>query len=302
MAYTAGAVLRQLREACDLTQAQVALKIEADQAKVSRLEAGAVQAKPEDVRKLLDLYGVTCPRQRSYVLSLLAKDHRPGWWHHCDPQLPLWLQTYLALEAGAVWIRTYDLHVVPGLLQTEEYARAAVEAGHHPVLAGRADLWLDIVRRRQETLLRRGGPAVWAVVEEAALLRPISDDPQVHQAQLDALVAIATDRERHVTMQIIPMTTVPGPLARTGSSTMLRFAQPGQPDVAYMHQLLESVPYDDDEMAYRMAHDIVGVTARPPHDTANLLGEIRNRARYSAWTPRPRLVPKARSVRGITPR
>ena len=125
-----GAHLRRLREAQGVTREDAGWEIRSSESKISRMELGRVSFKERDVADLLTLYGVDDDEERERLLALAREANNPGWWHRYGDVLPGWFQSYLGLEAAASLIRTYEVQFVPGLLQTEEYARAVVMLGH----------------------------------------------------------------------------------------------------------------------------------------------------------------------------
>lgn len=267
-----GAWLRRLRKARGLSAAQAGQQIGATQSKISRIETGAVGAKRKDVTRLLDLYNVTYPYQRGYLLSLLDQAHPPGWWHKHQP--PLWLETYLAAEAQATLIRIYH-NFVPALLQTEDHVRMSLKAADMP--PSLIDVRADIILSRQALARRPDGPHLWLVLDEAALLRRPSD-PHVQLSQLDALADAA--KEPNLTLQIIPMTTG-GYMPHTGSFTILRRADRNPSDVVYLPGLAEDYPLGADREvdAYLHTHTRLCITALTPSDTFDLLDQIREYAK-----------------------
>jgi transcriptional regulator with XRE-family HTH domain len=152
-----GAQLRQLREAKGLTRAAAGYTIRASESKMSRLELGRVSFKERDIRDLLMLYGVEDPDQRDGLLALAKQANQPGWWHRYSDILPNWFEAYVGLEETAALIRTYEGHLVPGLLQTEEYARAVMVAGLPSRSDDEVERWLKLRMDRQELLARPVG-------------------------------------------------------------------------------------------------------------------------------------------------
>lgn len=124
-----GSQLRRLREAKGLTREEAGHLIRGSESKISRMELGRVGLRERDVADLLTFYGVEDEAARSAVMDLLLRANEPGWWHRFNDLLPSWFQTYVGLEEGASRIRTYEVQFVPGLLQTEDYARAVITAG-----------------------------------------------------------------------------------------------------------------------------------------------------------------------------
>src|SRR5487761_640294 len=149
-----GSHLHRLREQRGITAEQAADSIRGSHSKISRMEHGRVGFKERDVADLLTLYGVTDGEERAALLNLARDSNTPGWWHAYSDILPTWLEPYVGLEAAASIIRTYQIQFVPGLLQTEAYARALLRTGYPTVtddeIARRSELRLS----RQEVLSR----------------------------------------------------------------------------------------------------------------------------------------------------
>jgi transcriptional regulator with XRE-family HTH domain len=117
-----GSRLRGLREAKGISREAAGYAIRASESKISRMELGRVGFKPRDIADLLSMYGVSEP-EREVLTALAQEANSPGWWQPYGDLLATWFQNYLDLEAAATLIRRYELQFVPGLLQTEEYAR-----------------------------------------------------------------------------------------------------------------------------------------------------------------------------------
>jgi hypothetical protein len=131
------------------------------------MEHGRVGFKERDVGDLLTLYGVTDSEERAALLNLAREANTPGWWHAYSDILPTWLEPYVGLEAAASIIRTYQIQFVPGLLQTEGYARALIRQGpRNPRMRSRGGA--SCRASRQEILRRPDAPQLWVVVDEGA--------------------------------------------------------------------------------------------------------------------------------------
>jgi hypothetical protein len=261
-----GGQLRKLREKSGITREAAGEHIRGSHAKISRLELGRTGFKERDIRDLLTLYGVTDPEEREAFLDLVRKANQPGWWHRYSDLLPPWFETYLGLEHAAKSIRTYEGTLVPGLLQTEAYARAVVALGHRNVDTARR---VELRKRRQEILTRSGGPTLWAVLDEAVLHRPIGGI-DVLRAQLGHLVDVSA--QPNVTIQVLPFSA--GGHAAVGSSfTMLRFAEPELPDIVYLEQLTSALYLDKQQEleTYRQVMDRLSVQAEPPERSRQML-------------------------------
>ncbi|WP_216898885.1 helix-turn-helix domain-containing protein [Nocardia alni] len=263
-----GGQLRKLREQANITREKAGEAIRGSHAKISRLELGRTGFKERDIRDLLTLYGVTKVEERETLLDLVRKANQPGWWHRYSDLLPPWFETYLGLEHATKSIRTFEGQLVPGLLQTEEYARAVVTLGHENKEAARR---VELRQKRQEILERNGGPTLWAVIDESVLHRPIGG-PGVLRDQLLYLARAAA--LQNVTIQILPYSA--GGNAAAGSSfTMLRFAEPELPDIVYLEQLTSALYLDreQDLEMYRQVMDRLSVQAETPDRSRRMLEE-----------------------------
>lgn len=264
-----GAQLRRLRESRGVTRESAGWEIRSSESKISRMELGRVGFKERDVADLLTLYGVTDEQERAALLKLARDANNPGWWHRYGDVLPSWFQSYLGLEAAAALIRSYEVQFVPGLLQTREYARAVVLLGHGRAGLDEIERRVDLRMRRQELLRRPRPPRLWAVVDEAALRRPIGG-PTVMRGQLQAL--LEATRTPNVRLQVIPF-AAGGHAAAGGAFTILRFGDQDLPDIVYIEQLTSALYLDkrEDLDFYAVAMERLCVEAEPPERTPEIL-------------------------------
>jgi len=159
-----GGQLHRLREQHGISAERAAEAIRGSHSKISRMEHGRVGFKERDVGDLLTLYGVTDSEERAALLNLAREANTPGWWHAYSDVLPNWLEPYVGLEAAASVLRTYEVQFVPGLLQTEEYARALIRLGQ-AVSDDEIDRRAELRVSRQEILGGPNPPQLWAVVD-----------------------------------------------------------------------------------------------------------------------------------------
>src|ERR1700751_860490 len=124
-----GSQLHRLGEARGVCAEEGAAAIRGSHSKISRMEHGRVGFKERDVADLITFYGVADAEERAALLNLAREANTPGWWHAYSDILPSWLEPYVGLEAAASVIRTYQIQIIPGLLQTEAYARALIRQG-----------------------------------------------------------------------------------------------------------------------------------------------------------------------------
>lgn len=263
-----GSRLRQLREGCGISREAAGDAIRGSHAKISRLELGRTGFKERDLRDLLSLYGVVDPAERETYLELARRANDPGWWQHYSDLLPAWFETYIGLEQAATTIRTYEAQFVPGLLQTADYARAVIQLGNTDETERR----VAIRMRRQQILYRAAAPTLWAVIDEAALHRPVGG-VEVLLEQIEHLVGMA-DRPS-IRIQVLPY-SAGGHSAAGGPFSILRFPEPELADIVYTEQLTSSLYFDKqrDVELYMSVMNRISVEALSPAESIGFLREL----------------------------
>ena len=267
-----GAQLRRLREARGITRADAGDEIRAPGAKISRFEHGQASLNERDVAGLLALYGVHDARQRAGLLALARTASADGWWAGHGQVLPRWFETYVGLEQAAWSISTYEVQFVPGLLQTADYARAVTALDHPAAPTEQIERRVQLRLTRQQLLAGRDPPRLWAVIDEAALRRPLGG-PGVMRAQLRHLIQAAG--RPGITVQIMPLRRGGHPAAG-GAFTILRFTEPDLPDVVYLEQLTSAIYLRkrDDTGHYLQVMDRLSAQAEPAERTPWFLQQI----------------------------
>jgi hypothetical protein len=206
-----------------MTQERVALS------KVIRIETGAVIVSVNDVRGLLRLYGIADTARSAQLIELARLARLKPWWYAYRDHFSAGFQSYLDLEAGASALKLHQAGCVPGLMQTERYARAVNRAtAPQPVPQDQLDLEIDVRMRRQRGVFgQEEPPAIVALLDEGCLRRTCGDRPAL-RAQLAHLEQIA--RRPNVTIQVVPF-TAPVSAATFGTFTLLefRFPEDGRP-------------------------------------------------------------------------
>lgn len=265
-----GSQLRRLREEKGISRDAAGYHIRASESKISRMELGRVGFKQRDVADLLTLYGVTEESERNALLELARGAHGAGWWHSYSDVLPGWFQTYVGLEESAASIRTYEVQFVPGLLQAPDYAKAVTRLGRRAAPEEEVDRRVRLRMRRQEQLLSGRGPDYLAVIDEAALRRPLGG-PEVMRAQIRHLIDLG--QRPNITVQLMPFRHG-GHAAEGGPFTILRFPEQDPPDVVYLEQLTGAMYLDkhDDVAQYHQAMDRLREESQTPEQTIDLLG------------------------------
>jgi transcriptional regulator with XRE-family HTH domain len=267
-----GAQLRRLRTEAGVSREEAGEAIRASEWKIHRLENGQVGFKDRDVVDLLRLYGVADPDEIAGFLEFAREANAPGWWQHYGDLLPQWFRAYVDLESAAALIRTYEGQLVPGLLQTEDYMRAVIAGAHLDELAEEAERRVTLRMARQTLLTRPDAPRLWAVIDEAALRRPVGR-PEVMRGQLERL--IDATKLANVVLQILPFGAGAHP-GMVAAFSILRFADQELPDVVYVEHLTNALYLErrDDVNQYLHVMDRISMRAAPPDKTVDLLHKI----------------------------
>ncbi|MCM8549194.1 helix-turn-helix transcriptional regulator [Streptomyces sp. STCH 565 A] len=221
--------LRELREASGLTLTEVSEQIEVNQGSLSRIETGERGTTPVLVRALLDCYAVTDTELRDDILDLVRadKEQQKPWWRKYSTVLtPTRYDGYLALEAGAIGLANYQPLLVPGLLQTEDYARAVIAQMRPDLSADQVDALVKVRMERQESRLSGERPAELRAVLDEAVLHRVIGSPTVMRQQFVRLVQAG--KQPNVTIQLLPFTLGAHP-GLYGPFVILTFPQPTAP-------------------------------------------------------------------------
>ncbi|MGA5354062.1 helix-turn-helix domain-containing protein [Streptomyces thermodiastaticus] len=270
-----GRKLRSLRDAQRLTLEDVAAKAGwLTTAKLSRLETARSAAKPADVEKLLDLYGVDDAELRGALLSLAREGAQRGWWHSYRGVLSPVYEDLISLEHEATSVRTWQMGVIPGLLQTGDYAREIISTTAMTEGVD-VDPLVEVRLARQVVLTREHPVSLWAIIAEGAL-RTRSSGDGVMREQLSRLLDRA--RRPNVTIQILP-TDAPPHVGQMGSYSLLSFDDGADLDVVHVESLTSALYVEEAEQVavYREAFERLRAAALPPDLSVQRIAEIRDR-------------------------
>ena len=245
-------ILRDKRRAAGRTQAEVARHLGRTVRWVSRTETPA-ECRPSvgDVRALLAFYRVTDPAEVDAIAAIAAEVREPGWWHEYD--LPSKLATFVALETEAAAGFVWESSLVPGLLQTEAYARAVISAGPDWLAPDRIDALVSARARRQK-ILHREEPLHLAAIIDEAVLRRVVGGREVMAEQL-ARVREAAEAP-NVTVRLLLSSAGAHP-GQTGPFTILRYGDKDGRDVLYCENPAGGMYYEDEADVQR-AHRAFG--------------------------------------------
>ncbi|MCX4231364.1 helix-turn-helix domain-containing protein [Streptomyces sp. NPDC020707] len=267
-----GARLRALREEKGISREAAGDVIRASRSKISRLEAGRHGCKLRDVADLLTHYGVTDEAERATLLALAEEANAPAWWQYYSDVVPPWMQTCLGAEQAASVIRCFEVQRVPALLQTPAYARASLRLAHPGAGAQEIERRVTLRMERRRVLRRKPPAQLWAVIDEAALRRPVGGVDTM-RAQLAHLIEVC--RLPQVSVQVIPF-TAGGYAAEAGPVTLVRLPGGQLPDVVCLEQLATAL-YPDKQADIERYWDVLnrlGLEAEPPEETPTILHRI----------------------------
>ncbi|MFC6082824.1 helix-turn-helix domain-containing protein [Sphaerisporangium aureirubrum] len=240
--------------------------------KISRIETGRTRASPTDVAQVCDLYG-TPSSTRAALVELAKEVRRRGWW---TAYSDVFTGSYIALEDEASLIHQWEVQLVPGLLQTEDYARTVIS-----VVRPQQDDPQEIDRRvmarmaRRTLLSRTNAPQLHAVLDEGVIRRPIGS-PELMHDQLETL--IVASRRPNVTIQVLPYSAgVHAGLE--GAFTILSFPDEVDPDVAYIESTAGDVYVESSEQVdrYKVAFERICDVALSPEESIGLIAETKER-------------------------
>lgn len=223
-----GQELRRLREVKGMTAEEVAERLLVSQSKISRLENGRRSISQRDVRDLCGVYEVEDHRIVESLMQMAKDSRQQGWWHAFG-DIPY--SVYIGLETDAASLRVYESLIVPGLLQTREYAQAVIEGMWPEATPTEIDKRIQIRLKRQDRLTDPVEPLrFWAVIDEAVLRRVVGN-PQIMADQLRHLTEIS--ELPHVTVQVLPYAVGAHP-GMYGSYTILEFQEDMDASVVYL--------------------------------------------------------------------
>jgi transcriptional regulator with XRE-family HTH domain len=263
--------LRRLREAARLTCEEVADHLECSASKISRVETGRVSVSPRDVRDMLELYGV--PAEQREGLVQLARDSRQkGWWHAFSDTMQPQETTYVGLESAASEIRIYEVSLIPGLLQTEDYARAVIRVGMMNSPSEDVERRVALRMARQPAVNRDDPPKIWAVLDEAALRRRVGG-AGLMRMQLEHLLAQAV--LPNIAIQVIPFAGGAHP-AMGRPFIILVFPERVDTDVVYLEDLTSALYVEDvaEVDRYNVFFNHLRATALSFDDSSALIASV----------------------------
>ncbi|MEU0516466.1 helix-turn-helix transcriptional regulator [Streptosporangium sp. NPDC006007] len=239
------AELSRLRRSSGLSRVEVAERIGSTDTTIWRYETGLTRPRPSDVSVLTEVYGVT-GEARDSLIQMAGEARRRGWWHRYRQALKPGFDSYIGLEAEAAVVRSYEPLVVPGLMQTEPYARAVIEAAAVTQTPAEVDEKVSVRVSRQRLLYGPGDPIQLVALLDEAVLRRRIGGPGVMREQLEHLVDLGG--LPNVEIRVVPF-SAGAHAAMDGKFCLLSFPDPEDPDLVYLEQATSGLmPKDPEEV------------------------------------------------------
>jgi len=265
--------LTRLRQAQGLSLEVAAQRLDFSKSKLYRVENGRSRTTLDDLEDMLDLYAVRSP-QREALVQLGRDARKRGWW---TAYSDVFTGSYVGLESEAARIQV-NAHIVPGFLQTEDYARAVIAATRPTLEHSEVDRRVAARTARQKALFGRDvPPEIHVVLDEVALRRQVGG-AEAMSAQLATLADASTGP--HLTLQVLSFTAGAN-AGMEGEFVILTFPDPEDPPVAYAEGLMGDVYLESEEEldVYNLAWSHLVDTALSPGESASMIRKIAKETR-----------------------
>ena len=261
-----GTELRRLREDAGVTTAQAAELLSCSPAKISRIENGIVSVRVVDLRLLLDRYGDQDQEHRTYLERLARESNKRGWWQDYDDTIPPYYADFIGLETDASYIKTWEATIVPGLLQTPEYARAVMLANPAMISPDKLENFISIRHERQARLEQGTDVRLDAVIWEAVLITTVGSD-EVQRGQLSRLLELM-DRP-NISVQVLPL-EAGDKASMSGSFVTFSFGSERSVSTVFVENLTSSqyLERDQELRGYTLVFDALRSAALSPAASA----------------------------------
>jgi transcriptional regulator with XRE-family HTH domain len=265
------AELRRLREAAGLTREGAADQTGINVATLYRIEHAKVRPQTRTLNTLLALYGVG-EQEQAELVALLRDARQRGWLQAYESDLPELYTTYIGLEGEARFVWNYESLYVPGLLQTEDYARAVIRAGLPTATPAEVERRAEVRKARQAVLYGDNPLELWAIVDEAALRRQVGGSAVMKEQLGHLLESIDLPQ---VTLQVLPF-SVGAHAGMPGSFVFMQFDDATIPDVIYIDSMAGDLflEADADVRRYRLAFEHLRAAAASPSGSRSLVAAI----------------------------
>lgn len=266
-----GRELRRIRDEGGLTLESAARRLERTASSLSKIERGVQGLRHGELVFMLDTYSVTDPDLRQTLISLRRSANQKGWWHQYREAAPE-LMDFISLETDASSIRVFETMRIPGLLQTEDYARAMFRGAISPSRPADMDAKVNIRMTRQNVLTQADPPRFWVIISEAALHQNVGG-PEIMRRQLQHLIEVA--EMPNVMLQVLANAAV-DTLALDGAFMIIELGQRQEFVVVFVECLTRGWYLEDDEdlERFQFAFDRLRAAALSPTDSLTLIESV----------------------------
>ncbi len=264
-----GARLSSYRNERGLSGTALAAKLGVGQPQLSRIETGRTKITPDMLGRLVDVLAI--PDADAAALDQLRRScAEPGWWQDYGDILSEPVEMLIELEVEASWIRSYEGHVIPGLLQTRDYAERIMTAGSMHIRVADIDRYLELRMRRQKRLF--DGMRFTAILSEAAIRQQVGG-PEMLADQLHHIIRVT--RECDVTVQVVPF-TADAHAALGASFVIIQWPDEYDAEAVYVDGETSFTVYERDGIVRQYVHAFASVQAQalPPRESLDMIHTV----------------------------
>ncbi|MDL5199745.1 helix-turn-helix transcriptional regulator [Streptomyces sp. ALI-76-A] len=267
-----GAEIKEARVAAGVTPEQAARAIHGDKSKISRIETGRHRVSRLELETLMDLCRIHDPQKREWLVALSTEGHRRSWWRRHGDVLQPDFKELLTLEEDAERISAFQTQVLPGLVQTKNYATSVIRSSDPTLSDDHLEFFADFRVQRQAVLDRENPPSYLCIVTEGVLRQQVGG-PEVMAEQLGYLVK--SSQRPNVTIRVIPFEQ-PGYTGTSGSFVLYSYPDPLDLDVVQVEYLDGALYLEEDESVkkYRHSLDLLRESALPAPESIDLISKI----------------------------
>ncbi|MEU6613566.1 helix-turn-helix domain-containing protein [Streptomyces parvus] len=268
-----GAELKRLREKAGVKMEEAAERIGGDKPKISRQENGRQGVSKLEIEALLALYGVSDERLRTALTTLAREGRRKGWWAQYSDILTAGFQERLSIESDAARILAFQPMLVPGLLQTVEYATEVIRSVNKTATEEEIDSYVEVRKSRQEIFARESPPQYLCLLDEAVLRREVRG-PAVMAAQLDKILEM--NNPPKLTIQVVPFAQG-WHAGADGPFNVYSYPDPMDLDVVNLEYLDGALYLEEDESVerYQLAFDELRAAALTSRQSMELISAVK---------------------------
>ncbi|HEX5402059.1 MAG TPA: helix-turn-helix transcriptional regulator [Pseudonocardiaceae bacterium] len=264
-----GSKLGFYRQQRGLSGTDLAAQVGIHQATWSKIESGKAKVSPNVLARTVDVLGIPAD-VAAQLEALRRKADEPGWWQDYGDILSEAVQMLIELEADASWIRTYEGDIIPGLLQTRDYAERIITAASPHVRVADIDRYLELRMRRQKRLY--DGLKVTAIIGEAAIRQQVGG-PAVLREQLRHITRMV--HEHDVTVQIVPF-TADAHAALGDSFVIIQWPDETNPEAVYVDGMTSWTVHERGGVIRSYLHAIGSVQSQalPARESLGLIHDV----------------------------